>query len=118
MKIPKADADTVALFKSMVPQTEGVTTKPMFGNVSAFVNGNLFMGVFGDDILLRLPEAEVQRLLKEEGASLFEPMKGRTMKGYVLVPKPWHKDTRTLQKWIGRSLEFASDLPAKKPRKK
>ena len=43
MKIPKPSDDHRAYFKSIVPDASGVETKPMFGNLAAFVNGNMFM---------------------------------------------------------------------------
>jgi TfoX/Sxy family transcriptional regulator of competence genes len=47
----------------------------MFGNVAGFVNGNLFMGVYGNGLFLRLSEEDRGELLKIKGASLFELMK-------------------------------------------
>jgi TfoX/Sxy family transcriptional regulator of competence genes len=101
----------------MVPAGNNIVVKPMFGNVSAFVNGNMFFGLYGNDLLLRLPEEDIQRLVKEEGAAMFEPMKGRKMRGYVLAPKSWVSDPKTLQQWIARSLKLASALPPKSRRK-
>ena len=54
----------------MLPSDPNVTVKPMFGNISAFINGNLFMGLFGDDLFVRLPDKDGQELLGK-GASLF-----------------------------------------------
>jgi TfoX/Sxy family transcriptional regulator of competence genes len=48
----------------------------MFGNISAFVNGNMFAGLFGNDIFVRLSDENRRELLEEKGASLLEPMKG------------------------------------------
>ena len=46
MQIPKpTDADRDR-FRALVPDEPGVETKPMFGNLGAFVNGNMFMGLF------------------------------------------------------------------------
>jgi TfoX/Sxy family transcriptional regulator of competence genes len=117
LKIPRSDEATVKLFRSLVPPGPGITTKPMFGNISAFVNGNLFFGLFGNDILLRLTEAEVNQLVESAGAKRFEPMKGRQMRGYVVVPASWKKDPNTLNKWIARSLKLGRSLPPKNPRK-
>jgi TfoX/Sxy family transcriptional regulator of competence genes len=114
LKIPRADSRSESFFRSMVPKGANITTRPMFGNVAAFLNGNLFMGLYGNDFLLRLPEKDVVALIEGEGASRFEPMKGRPMKGYVLVPRSWRKETGTLQKWIARSMELAGGLPPKR----
>ncbi|MDH5521669.1 MAG: TfoX/Sxy family protein, partial [Acidimicrobiia bacterium] len=47
MQVPKpTDADRER-FRSLVPEDPRVEVKPMFGNLGAFVNGNMFMGLFG-----------------------------------------------------------------------
>jgi len=48
---------------------------------ACFVNGYMFAGVFGHTIMLRLPEAEREKLLRN-GGEPFAPM-GRTMREYV-----------------------------------
>jgi hypothetical protein len=50
MKIPKPSDDDRARFRSLVPEDTGVEVKPMFGNLGAFVNGNMFMGLFGPEV--------------------------------------------------------------------
>ena len=89
----------------------------MFGNISAFVNGNMFFGVFGDDIFLRLSAHDKEELLKQKGASLLEPMKGRPMKDYVMIPKAWMKEPKTIESWVSRSFAWSSKLPAKGTKK-
>ena len=46
MQVPKASDDAKALFASVVPDDPRVVVKPMFGNLGAFVNGNMFAGLF------------------------------------------------------------------------
>ena len=53
-----------------------------------FVNRNMFVGVFGSDVFVRLSEADRVQIL-EEGASVFEPIHGRPMKEYVTMPNAW-----------------------------
>jgi TfoX/Sxy family transcriptional regulator of competence genes len=53
----------------------------MFGNISAFVNGNMFAGLFGNDIFVRLSDKSRQELLGEKGASYLEPMKRKADEG-------------------------------------
>ena len=112
MPFPKADEKTKALFQSVVPDDPRVQVRPMFGHVAAFVNGNMFGGFFGSDIMARLPDAERERLIHEEGASLFAPM-GRAMKDYILLPRSWHKDPDRIRKVLRRSMEWAAGLPPK-----
>lgn len=114
LKIPRPDEGSKEFFRSLLPDDPRVKIRPMFGNVSAFVNGNMFMGVFGNDLFLRLPEEDREELLNEKGGSLFEPMKGRPMKEYILIPRSWKSQPATARTWVSRSLAWASELPQKK----
>jgi TfoX/Sxy family transcriptional regulator of competence genes len=117
MKIPKPDKASVDLFKSLVPNDPHVTIRPMFGNISAFVNGNMFFGVFGNDLFVRLSAEDQMELLKKKGASNLEPMKGRPMKDYVIMPRAWKDETQTMRAWISKSLDWSAKLPPKKKSK-
>ncbi len=101
----------------MIPSDPRVTVRPMFGNESAFVNGNMFFGLFGNELFVRLSEEDGEKLLRNRGSSVLEPMKGRPMKGYVLLPKVWWNEPGTLHQWISRSLNWACLLPPKKSKK-
>jgi len=89
----------------------------MFGNLSAFVNGNMFFGIFGADLFLRLSIEDQKELLKSKEASTLEPMKGKPMKDYFVLPKAWRAKPETLRAWISKSLEWSSKLSPKKARK-
>ena len=58
MKIPKPSDEDKAYFVSIVPEATDVEIKPMFGNLAAFVNGNMFTGLFGPDVGVRLDDAD------------------------------------------------------------
>lgn len=85
----------------------------MFGQPAAFARGNLFLGVFGDDIFVRLGEADRQEALAIPGAKLFAPMAGRPMREYVVLPGSLLSDSRRAADWVGRSLRFAGTLAPK-----
>jgi TfoX/Sxy family transcriptional regulator of competence genes len=72
--MPKPDAGTRELFAAVLPADGRVATRPMFGQMAAFVNGNMFAGIFGDNVFVRLNETERVQLLAEPGASIFKPM--------------------------------------------
>jgi TfoX/Sxy family transcriptional regulator of competence genes len=117
MSMPKPSEDAKAAFKALVPSDAAVATRPMFGNLSVFVNGNMFAGLFGEDLFVRLPDDERARLAASGGRP-FEPMPGRPMSGYVLLPDGWRQDPKTARQEIGRALEWARSLPAKAPKPK
>jgi hypothetical protein len=56
MKIPKPTAGDCERFTALVPEASQAEVKPMFGNLGVFVNGNMFMGLFGSDVGVKLPE--------------------------------------------------------------
>jgi TfoX/Sxy family transcriptional regulator of competence genes len=113
--LPKPSEEAKAAFSELVPAGPAITLKPMFGNLSAFVNGNMFCGLFGEDLVVRLPEAEITAV-KKLGGRDFEPMTGRAMRGYVVVPRTWRAKPAPATVWIKRALAVTRTLPAK-PRK-
>ena len=114
MKIPKpTDADRQR-FTALVPNAPGVEVKPMFGNLGAFVNGNMFMGLFGADIGVKLGDQDRDRLLAQPGAGPFGPDE-RPMAGYVTLPADW--TARKASSWTGQALAQAAALPPKAPKK-
>jgi TfoX/Sxy family transcriptional regulator of competence genes len=52
------------------------------------------------------------------GALPFEPMPGRAMKEYVVMPEAVWNDPDALEQWLLRSIEFVGVLPPKEPRPK
>lgn len=117
MIIPRPDEKSKDFFRAILPDDPRVTIRPMFGNISAFVNGNMFAGLFGNDLFLRLSEESRQELLSNKGASLLEPMKGKPMKEYIVIPQTWKNKPETVRQWLSRSLDWTSKLPPKKTKK-
>ena len=115
MKIPKPTEGDRERFTGLVPDAPNVEVKPMFGNLGAFVNGNMFAGLHEDRVVLRLDE-EGAAEAKALGATDFEPMPGRRMAGWVAVTGKPLADEARLRKWIGRAFAHVSAMPAK-PRK-
>jgi TfoX/Sxy family transcriptional regulator of competence genes len=113
MKIPKPTEADRDRFAGLVPEAPGVEVKPMFGNLGAFVNGNMFMGLFGSDVGVKLAEDDRQRLLAEPGAGPFGPEE-RPMAGYVTLPAEWPAEAA--RDWVGKSLAHVAALPPKKPK--
>ena len=95
--------------------------RPMFGYPAYFINKNMFAGLFGDKVFLRLSPGQVTELTRSfPGLSHLEPMPGRPMKDYYELPEKLHKDPKRVSKAIQEAAEYCRTLPAKasKPRKK
>ena len=85
MKMPKHSDEDKARFRDLVPEAPGVEVKPMFGSVGAFVNGNMFAGVFGPDVGVKLDPEGLEELRELEGCGPFGPAE-RAMGGYLSLP--------------------------------
>jgi TfoX/Sxy family transcriptional regulator of competence genes len=113
MEMPKPSEADRARFLDLVPEAPGVEAKPMFGNLGAFVNGNMFMGLFGADIGVKLSDADRERLLAVPGAGPFGPPE-RPMGGYVTMPAAW--SATEAEEWVAAALATAAALPPKLPK--
>jgi TfoX/Sxy family transcriptional regulator of competence genes len=115
----KSPEGLVERFGEVVPKDPSIERRSMFGYPCAFLGGHMFCGLFQDHFILRLPDVERAKFLKEPGAKIFEPMPGRPMKEYVVVPPAVLGNDSALEPWLRVSREYVSGLPpkAKKPKK-
>jgi hypothetical protein len=84
MKMLKPTEADKHLFRETCAHLPSAEVKPMFGNLAAFANGNMFAGLFGSEIGLRLSEADRAVLARVAWAGVFGPP-DRSMKEYVTV---------------------------------
>ncbi len=111
MQIPKPSEADKAYFRSIVPDDTRVEVKPMFGNLGAFVNGNMFLGLFGSQVGVKLSPTDASALLAVEGAGPFGPSE-RPMGGYVCLPARFRGDPQT-DRWVRRALAHVGAMPPK-----
>jgi TfoX/Sxy family transcriptional regulator of competence genes len=112
MKMPKPSEKAKEKFSAIVPAEPAITLRPMFGNLAAFVNGNMFTGLFGDGLFVRLPDDEAEAVIKK-GGKPFEPVAGHRMGGYVMVWADWQSKPDSVKPLIGRALTLTRAMPAK-----
>ena len=118
MEIPKPTEDDKQFFLGLIPDDPEVEVKPMFGNLGAFVHGNMFAGLFGPDVGVRLDETTQRELAAIDGSGPFGPAE-RPMGGYTSLPQAWRAQPDVAAGWVARALTHVSALPpkVKKPRK-
>ena len=112
MEIPKPSEADKAYFRSVVPDHPEVELKPMFGNLGAFVHGNMFAGLFGPAVGVRLAEADRAELASTAGSGPFGPAE-RPMGGYLSLPLAWRDSPELAAHWVNRALAFVSAMPPK-----
>jgi TfoX/Sxy family transcriptional regulator of competence genes len=104
------------LFSALVALDGRLEPRKMFGQPAAFLNGNMCLGAFGSDVFLRLSEADRRSAEKIRGAHAFEPMPGRRMREYMVLPGSVLRDPSKRKTWLARSAEYTASLPRKKSR--
>ena len=117
MQMPKPTDQDKDRFRSLVPDHEGVEVKPMFGNLGAFVHGNMFAGLFGSAVGVKLDDSGLAELDMIDGVGPFGPTE-RPMGGYRSLPAQWSDDQAAV--WLERALAHVETLPpkVKRPRAK
>ena len=113
----KSPPELVERFDALTSPLPGVERRQMFGYPSLFVGGNLVTGLHKGWWFVRLGEADRAKLL-ELGAGPFEPMPGRAMGGYLVLPPDVFGDDAAVLRWVGRAIEFGRSLPPKSPKSK
>jgi TfoX/Sxy family transcriptional regulator of competence genes len=108
----------IQLFDEVIPGERGIERRKMFGCPSAFLNGNLFAGVHQEDFILRLGQHGIGELQQRFATRMFEPMPGKSMREYVVVPQEVVSDRAALSAWLQKSLEYVSALPPKTAKSK
>ncbi|HEU0132207.1 MAG TPA: TfoX/Sxy family protein [Mycobacteriales bacterium] len=89
----------------------GLPEKKTFGGLAFLLDGNMAVGVMGDDLLVRCGPDDQPALLTEPGVRPFV-MGGRTSAGWLVVAGEVLEDD-VLRTWIGRGVAFAGSLPPK-----
>ena len=93
--------------------------RTMFGYPAYFIKGNMFIAAFQDNIIIKVPkEAKEDLKRKYKGLENFEPMPGRVMKEYLVIPKEVYKKQEKFARLLEISLEYVSLLPPKINKKK
>ena len=119
--MPKLEKSSPALlnaFAQIMATQPLAETKTVFGSPAAFANGNMFAGIQNDNFFLRLPDAERESFMQTVNARQWEPMPGRPMREYVLVPAPLIEAPEKLNAWLGKSIAYVRSLPPKAAKKK
>jgi len=104
VQMPKPTDGDRDRFRALVAEDPRVEVKPMFGQLAAFVNGNMFFGLFGSDLGVKLGPDELAKL-HEAGGGPFGPSQ-RPMAGYATVPDD------DAAAWISKALDYVAALPS------
>ncbi|WP_033314021.1 TfoX/Sxy family protein [Streptomyces iakyrus] len=89
-----------------------VTEKHMSGGVAFLRQGNMAVGVTGNDLLGRVGPDGMAAALTRPGTRVFD-MSGRPMRDWIMVDGATVMEDDTLGAWLDEGRAFAAGLPPK-----
>lgn len=98
--------------RELLESRRDITERKMFGGLAFMVNGNMFIGVAGGDLMVRVGRDAYDDALKRPHTRQMD-FTGRPMKGYVYVGAEGSRTRKALEAWTKRGLTFALTLPKK-----
>ncbi len=110
----KAPEALVRTFENAMMDFPMAQQRKAFGFPAAFINGNMFAGLFNDKMIVRLTPEDAAKL---QNAQQFEVMPGRAMTGWYVVPPRILNSPSELNAWMQRAMAYAKTLPAKAKKK-
>ena len=96
----------------LVAKRNDFHVQKMFGGVGFLLRGNMCLGIWKDNLILRLGETQAKNALKKKNVKPFD-ITGRAMKGWVMVAPEGMKSKETLRRWVTQAIDFVSQLPRK-----
>ena len=115
-KFEKSPSELVERFAATLdrlPGAEIAQRRKMFGYPCAFVGGNMTTGLFADHWWVRVSPEDAATLVSLGSIGSFEPMPGRPMRGYTVLPPAVVDDDAAVAEWIQRAINYAASLPPK-----
>ena len=98
--------------RSDLDRFNGVSERAMFGGIAFMVDGNMAVGVTGDDLMVRVGQDSHDQALSLPGVETMS-MGEREMKGWVLVTPDAMGSEDALTRWVDRGVAYARSLPPK-----
>jgi TfoX/Sxy family transcriptional regulator of competence genes len=114
----KSPPELVERFDAIAAEFPDVPKRLTFGYPCLYVGGNMVSGLYETAWHVRLGPAETAELMTIDGAAPFEPMPGRPMRGFTLLPRSVVDDDAAIRRWVERAIEFGATLPPKAPKSK
>ncbi len=115
--MPHVPADLQKHVEAAAPAGLELRFRPMFGGISGYADGRMFLSLSDVGLALKLGEEGRGALLKLKGAKplQYEP-NSPPSKSYIVVSDKMLTDRKMLRAWIAKSAAFVKTLALKKPK--
>ncbi|MGC2166220.1 MAG: TfoX/Sxy family protein [Gallionella sp.] len=90
----------------------GVVEKKMFGGLAFLLNGHMFIGISGENLMARVGVDGYELALHRPHVRVMD-FTGKPMKGYVYVDTDGYESDDSLRFWVNVCVEFVESLPPK-----
>ncbi len=107
------DEELAGRVRDRLAGESGLEEKAMFGGLAFLLAGNMAVGVAGEELMVRLGRDAADDMLEQPDVRPFDKT-GRRMTGWILVAPGALRSEAALAGWVGRGVEFARGLPAKR----
>jgi hypothetical protein len=94
-----------------------ISERRMFGGLAFMAGPNMFCGVMGEGLLVRVGAERHGDALRQPGVRVMD-FTGRPMRAFVVVGSPGIDSDEDLRAWVKQAYEFASTLPPGKRRRR
>jgi TfoX/Sxy family transcriptional regulator of competence genes len=98
--------------RDVLSEQPNLTEKKMFGGLAFMLNGNMFCGIIGEELLVRVGPENFESALSHPHARPMD-FTGKPMKGYVYVESAGFESDEDLTAWAKRGADFVLTLPPK-----
>lgn len=106
------DEALAARIRSLIGDHPGLSEREMFGGIAFMIDGNMAVGVSGDELMVRVGKEAHEEAVDRPGARTFD-MGARPMKGWVNVSGEGFTREEDLESWVAQGVGYASILPSK-----
>ena len=113
----KSSAEAVERFVGALPTDAAGGRRKMFGYEACFVNGGFWAGMYQEEIVIKLPPEVKAQTAELSAAKQFDPMGGRPMKNWWIVPRPVSESPKKLSALLVKTYGPVSAAPPQKKAK-
>lgn len=106
------DDELAARLRATVAGRNDIDERPMFGALIFLAHGNMFAGVIGRALMVRVGRERYDDALGRPHARIMD-FTGRPMRTSVFVDPSGITNDAELREWIDLGLAFVDTLPAK-----
>jgi hypothetical protein len=115
----KPDPQMAERFNAALPVHPEAQPRKMFGYPACFVNGNFFVGMHNDNVVVRLPGGLKGKFPELAKAEIFDPMgTGKGMKDWWIIPAAIARNDARLASFFAATFAEVRQLPPKEKKSK